>query len=114
MRHRSEVEELFRRYVEHHVIHGKGLSPEDLCGDREELIQPLRALIQRYHRVDETMSTPHAGPGVRSGQTRKRFAQGIAKAGRPESFMFNSAFLPGYSWPDIETALALVGAGGIS
>ncbi len=64
--------------------------------------------------VDETMSTPRDGPGVRSKAVRKRFAEGIAKAGLPEAFMFNSAFVPGYSWPGIESALTTVGAGEVS
>jgi hypothetical protein len=63
--------------------------------------------------VNETMSTPDAGPGVRSRGARTRFAQGIAKAGLPADFMFNSALPPG-TWPGIEQALALVGYGAVS
>jgi len=50
------VEELFQRYVENHVVHGTRLSGEELCGDHSDLADRLRVLIERYHRVDETMS----------------------------------------------------------
>jgi hypothetical protein len=60
--------------------------------------------------VNETMSTPDAGPGVRSRDARKRFAQGIAKAGRDASFMLHPAFPPGYEWPGIDAALQTVTA----
>lgn len=63
--------------------------------------------------VGETMSTPDAGPGVRSRGARIRFAEGIEKAGLAPEFMFHSALPPG-TWPGIEPALALVGYGAVS
>ena len=53
---KSTVEELLQRYVENHVVRGTRLSPEELCGDRTDLVEPLQGLIERYHHVDETMS----------------------------------------------------------
>jgi serine/threonine protein kinase len=53
------VEELFRRYVERHVMDGARLTPEELCRDHPDLEQPLRRWIERYHRLDEGMSRGH-------------------------------------------------------
>lgn len=64
--------------------------------------------------VDETRAIGKWGPGERSRLTRSNFEAGIAAAGLPEHFMFNSAFLPGYHWPGINTALDIVGVGGIA
>lgn len=64
--------------------------------------------------VEETMATPSAGPGVRSRESRERFATGIAAAGLPDSFMYHAAFPAGYAWPGIHAALAATGAGAVS
>lgn len=56
MTDRPTVEELLQRYVENHVVQGTRLSPEELCGDRTDLVERLQGLIERYHQVDETMS----------------------------------------------------------
>lgn len=64
--------------------------------------------------VDEDMSTPDAGPGVRSRGARERFAEGLAMAGEDESFMFHRAFPPGYHWPGIDAALQTVRAASAS
>ena len=53
---RPTTEELLQRYVENHVVRGTRLSPEQLCGDRTDLVERLRGLIERYHQLDDTMS----------------------------------------------------------
>lgn len=47
----------------------------------------------------------------RSVVTRKHFAEGIAAAGLPSSFMYTPAFSPTYAWPGIDGILELVGRG---
>ena len=53
---RPTVEELLQRYVEHHVVRGTRMSLEELCGERTDLVDRLRVLIERYHGLDETIS----------------------------------------------------------
>jgi len=65
---RSTVEQLLQRYVENHVVRGTRLSPEEMCGDRADLVGPLRELIERYHRVDETISKEIDRPGAPAPQ----------------------------------------------
>lgn len=64
MTDRPTVEELLQRYVENHVVRGTRLSPEEICGDRADLVERLRDLIDRYHRVDETISKKIDRPGT--------------------------------------------------
>jgi len=52
----TRLEELFARYVEHHVVHGSSLSPEEFCVDEPELIEPLRKLIRHYEQVSDVLS----------------------------------------------------------
>ncbi|HET7217196.1 MAG TPA: serine/threonine-protein kinase [Vicinamibacterales bacterium] len=44
----TDLESLFARFVEAHVVHGQRLSAVDLCGARVELVEPLNRLIERY------------------------------------------------------------------
>ena len=46
-----EIEALFARFVEEHVIHGRVLAAADLCGGRAHLIEPLDRLIGRYRSI---------------------------------------------------------------
>ncbi len=46
-----EIEALFARFVEEHVIHGRILAAADLCGGRAHLIEPLDRLIDRYRSI---------------------------------------------------------------
>jgi serine/threonine protein kinase len=43
-----ELEALFARFVEAHVLRGDVLPAEQLCGERADLLEPLNALIDRY------------------------------------------------------------------
>src|SRR6185295_9539374 len=44
----AELETRLGVFVEHHVLKSEQLDPADLCTDRPELVEPLRALIKRY------------------------------------------------------------------
>ena len=44
----TDLEALFGRFVERHVTEGDVLKAEDLCGDRADLVAPLRSLINEY------------------------------------------------------------------
>ena len=44
----ADLETLFGRFVERHVIDGEALTAEALCGSRVDLVAPLRALIEDY------------------------------------------------------------------
>ena len=46
-----EIEALFARFVEEHVLHGRVLAAADLCGGRAHLIEPLDRLIDRYRSI---------------------------------------------------------------
>ncbi|MHC4698119.1 MAG: hypothetical protein ACYTFA_15405, partial [Planctomycetota bacterium] len=52
----DRAKELFARYVEHHVVHGERLVPEELCEGNAELFEPLRDLIRQYEVLDETLT----------------------------------------------------------
>jgi serine/threonine protein kinase len=49
--HPSELEPLFARFVEEHVLHGRVLSAAELCGARVDLVGPLERLIARYRSI---------------------------------------------------------------
>ena len=44
----AELESRLARFVEHHVLHGQRLPVAELCRDRRDLEEPLRALIDQY------------------------------------------------------------------
>ena len=44
----SDLESLFADFVAAHVLDGRRLAAEELCGGRTQLIEPLNALINRY------------------------------------------------------------------
>ena len=44
----DELESRLGQFVEHHVLHGERLPARDLCRDRPDLEEPLRALIDQY------------------------------------------------------------------
>ena len=52
-----DLEPLFARYVEEHVLHGRVLAAEELCGPRVELIAPLDRLIARYQSITSLLDT---------------------------------------------------------
>ncbi|HSC27099.1 MAG TPA: protein kinase, partial [Vicinamibacterales bacterium] len=62
----SDVEALFARFVEAHVLRGIVLGARELCGARVDLVAPLQALIQQYlsltTSLDDGLSAqaPHA------------------------------------------------------
>jgi len=70
------LEGLLARYVEHHVLHGTRLTVEDLCEGREDLVGPLRDLIEEYRRVE----------GLLESVPLEREAAPEAPAGEPPSF----------------------------
>ena len=51
----DEVEALFARWVEHHVVQGAELDPAALCADHPELLPALQSLVARYHRVSAVL-----------------------------------------------------------
>lgn len=65
------VDELVQRYVEHHVVHGERLPLEELCAARPELQPPLRACIERYHRIDRTITAGGAAGSAEPERTRE-------------------------------------------
>ena len=44
----ADLEERLGRFIEHHVRHGERLPLERLCGDRLELVEALRPLVEQY------------------------------------------------------------------
>ena len=61
----AELEPLFARYVEEHVLHGRILAAADLCGPRVDLIAPLHQLIERYQSITVALDGGLAAPGDR-------------------------------------------------
>jgi hypothetical protein len=57
-----ELEPLFARYVEEHVLHGRVLRAEELCGPRADLIAPLQKLIERYQSITVALDGGPSGP----------------------------------------------------
>jgi serine/threonine protein kinase len=55
--HARDLEPLFARYVEEHVLHGRVLAAEELCGPRLDLIAPLDRLIERYRSITSLLDT---------------------------------------------------------
>ena len=49
------VEELFLRFVEHHVNEGRILNAQDLCRGKEALLEPLQRCIRGYLALDQTL-----------------------------------------------------------
>ncbi|TDI12525.1 MAG: serine/threonine protein kinase, partial [Acidobacteria bacterium] len=49
------VEQLFLRFVEHHVNEGRILSAQDLCRGNEALLEPLQRCIRGYLALDQTL-----------------------------------------------------------
>ncbi len=49
------VEELFLRFVEHHVNEGRILNAQDLCRGNEDLLEPLQRCIRGYLALDQTL-----------------------------------------------------------
>jgi len=54
------AEDLFARWVEHHVVRGETLDPVALCADRPDLLPEVRALIARYLGADAVRLSPAA------------------------------------------------------
>ncbi|MGE5198626.1 MAG: hypothetical protein ACM3H9_03225, partial [Rhodospirillaceae bacterium] len=58
------AEDLFARWVEHHVLHGEHLDPGSLCVDQPGLLPELTALIARYLDVSGSLDgLPRRGGG---------------------------------------------------
>jgi len=59
----SELEPLFARFVEEHVLHGRVLAAAELCGPRIHLIAPLDRLIERYQSITSALDAGLGAPG---------------------------------------------------
>ena len=51
----TDLEALFAKFVEAHVVRGEVLRANELCGSRPELIEPLEALIRRYRSLTDDL-----------------------------------------------------------
>jgi serine/threonine protein kinase len=60
-----DLEPLLARFVEAHVLHGRRLRAEDLCGARADLVDPLNSLIERYLSVTAALDAG-ADPAIAS------------------------------------------------
>lgn len=54
----QEVGKLFEGWVEHHVLHGERLDPEEFCRHQPELLEPLRERIRKYERLSRLIDPP--------------------------------------------------------
>jgi serine/threonine protein kinase len=68
----ADLEELFSDFVAAHVLDGRRLAAEDLCRDRPQLVEPLKALIDRYLSItaaldDRGATASAAAPAVDTG-----------------------------------------------
>ena len=59
----AELESRLARFVEHHVLHGERLPVQDLCADRRDLVEPLRALIDQYLSLTKALGGSDEPPG---------------------------------------------------
>ncbi|HEY7502115.1 MAG TPA: serine/threonine-protein kinase [Vicinamibacterales bacterium] len=57
----TDLEPLFMQFVEQHVLHGRRLQAEALCGGRVDLIAPLNALIDRYLSITAALDGTDLG-----------------------------------------------------
>ena len=71
----ADLEERLATFVEHHLRTGDELSLEQVCEGRDDLVEPLRALVARYLRVSSALDADTGGP-----------AGAIGAAGEPPSF----------------------------
>lgn len=79
-----ELEARLARFVEHHVLEGERLPLETLCADRPDLLEPLRALVNRYLALTTTLDgdvipmppDPGALPEFEGFQTIERLGGG--------------------------------------
>jgi len=53
---------MLERFVERHLADGSRLSPEELCGERVELLEPVRALIREYLDLDAAFEPEERAP----------------------------------------------------
>jgi hypothetical protein len=60
----SDVEPLFLRFVEEHVLRGRRLPAADLCGGRADLIEPLNQLIERYLSITASLDADPAAQSL--------------------------------------------------
>lgn len=51
----TDLEALFTRYVEAHVVRGEVLRVEELCGERVDLLKPLQSLVERYRSLTASL-----------------------------------------------------------
>ena len=58
----TDLEERLARFVEHHVLHGERLPIEPLCAGRPDLVEPLRALVDRYLSLTDVADRRRRGP----------------------------------------------------
>jgi serine/threonine protein kinase len=58
----ADVERLLERYIDHHVRTGRPLDVASLCDGQPHLAAGLRALIERYNALDESLDGDGDGP----------------------------------------------------
>ena len=64
----------------HHVLHGACLAAAELCGPRAELVEPLRALIDRYQSITVALERGLSAPGdSQTGRGAGRRAAGVRR-----------------------------------
>jgi serine/threonine protein kinase len=51
----SDLEALFAKFVEAHVVRGEVLRADEVCGGRSDLVEPLEALIHRYRSLTDDL-----------------------------------------------------------
>ena len=60
----AELESRLGRFVEHHVLSGERLAVQDLCADRRDLEEPLRALIDQYLSITTSLDSSEGTPAA--------------------------------------------------
>lgn len=62
----DKLQNLLRRYVEHHVVTSERLPLDELCPDDPDLRELLRQAVEQYEQVDAALDDgPHAPPPPR-------------------------------------------------
>jgi len=60
----AELESMLARFIEHHVLHGQRLHLSELCRDRHDLEEPLRALIDQYFSLTTALDAADEPPAA--------------------------------------------------
>jgi serine/threonine protein kinase len=66
----GDLEALFSRFVEEHVVHGRTVQLEDLCRGQPELVAPLRGLVERYFSITSALVDGDQPAGLPADDSR--------------------------------------------